>query len=545
MEINSPLSIAGGQTIQFTYDSLDQLRSRTVGANTTTYFTDPLGRYETAANGESVDTVKFDSADRPMVEVTCRVLVSGNPAQCFRDSSVYEVRDLRDTLTVSAPGLWSTRTATYHYDVHMLLDALTNFGGEQQTFTYTGELLDSTRNFVALNNLKLTYNHTQWLHTMSGLQFSDTTLSRSVGSTAGYDSIGRVTGHYHGRGATPDTVRTAAFDHGGRLLQYGDTAFTWADSACTVNQSYTKLGELCDYSKLLSAGSVTGASYAYDAVGNRDDGTNGIDPGSRLRRWQNFRMTYDADGNLTVKQVLKADTTKVSVTDSLFWSATGQLDSLHVADSTGLQTTRTTYGYDAWGRRVRFKFGTSGGNVQRYLWDGNDLVFRTDTLGALTGYWTFYPTGELQSHGKCCNGDTTLYYVTDALHNIAATIKSAGGGSYVLYNQLRYDPFGHRTLTGHPTGGDRAVVQGGLLRWRGGPLFDGGALLRPRRRPLHLGGPDRARGWDQPVHVRGKRSRERVRSERDLFVLPMHHERGEGDPGSLFRRHPRFSRREL
>jgi len=109
--------------------------------------------------------MKVDSLAAPMVEISCRVI--GNATQCFRDSSVYEIRDLRTKLMVTAPGLWATHTASYHYDSHMLLDTLTSFTGEKETITYTGELLDSTGRSSRSTISKLTYNHTQWLHTMS------------------------------------------------------------------------------------------------------------------------------------------------------------------------------------------------------------------------------------------------------------------------------------------------------------------------------------------------------------------------------------------
>lgn len=609
------------QTIGFTYDSLDHVRSRVVATDTARYFTDPLGRYVTAANRESVDTLKADSAGRALVEITCRVLVSGAAAQCFRDSSVYELRDLRTKLMVSAPGLWSspaTLTAAYHYNGNMLLDSITNFVGEKQTFTYGGELRDSTRTFLALNNLTLTYGHPPWVGGTSALTLSDANYNSLLGSAYAYDTLSRVTTHYHGTLATPDTVRFLA-DSAGRLVRAADTSYTWSSAACSLGI----LGQSCDYTRVLSKSAVgMPATFYYDSVGNRKDSPTqgyGADPGNRLRRLGYVRMDYDLDGSLTRKRILNpSDTTRVVRTDSLFWSATGQLDSLHNADSLGNPRLRISWGYDAFGRQVRQSvrglspqsndfatgnvinavggtvqvtlnpgnaydntyavnysvsvtiygssstYGTAtlvvaietndgGGWVQRatptyrcgylsgpppypdtncpwnhepqsitvtglgpntnirlraasfstdngaggsfavrggdgtayhgvtytsnilasttrFLWDGDNLSFKLDTLGRWVAFWTFYPgTQEPQSvtTTDCSSGTCTpfdnFYYVTDALHNTVALIRS---NPNQVYNQFRYGPLGDSLAVTGPT------ANTGSLRYKGA-FYDG------------------------------------------------------------------------
>jgi len=459
-----------GQTIAFTYDSLDQVRSRVVGTDTTRYFADPLGRYVAVANRESIDTLKADSAGRPMVEISCRVLVSGAAAQCFRDSSVYERRDLRTNLIVSAPGLWpppTTLTTTYHYNANMLLDTLTNFVGEKQTFTYGGELRDSTRTFLAMNNLTFSYGHPPWLQGPSSLRLSDATYDRLLGLAYSYDTLNRVTKHHHGILATPDTVRSLLYS-AGRLVKAADTSYTWSAAACSLGI----LGESCDYSRVQSKSAVgTPATFYYDSIGNRKDSPTqgyGVDAGNRLRRLGYVRMDYDLDGNLTRKRILNpSDTTKVFRTDSLFWSATGQLDSLHSRDSLGVLILRISWGYDGIGRQVR---QSVPGNTTRFLWDGDNLTFKLDSLGLWVAFWTLYPgTQEPQSvtttdcsSGSCSPFDN-FYYVTDALHNAVALMRS---NPYQLYNQFRYGPFGDSLAATGP------AVNAGHLRYKGA-YYDG------------------------------------------------------------------------
>lgn len=468
-----------GQTIQFTYDSLDQLRTRVVGTDTTRFFIDPLGRYAAVSNRESVDTLKMDAAGRPTVEISCRVLTTGSASQCFRDSSVYDIRDLRTKLVATAPGLleggapWPTHTASYHYDNHMLLDTLTNFSGEKQALTYGGELQDSTRKFLALNNLTATYGRyhfSPFIPHSATLSFSDAALTQQLGVAYSFDTLSRVTKYNHGTLARPDTIRSFGYT-AGRLGAVADTAHWWWADGCSL----WMLGERCDQAQVQSKTAVgMPTTFHYDSVGNRKDAPSqvyGSDPGNRLRRLGLVRLDYDLDGNVVRKRVLKAsDTTQALRMDSLFWNAVGQLDSLRSRDSMGTLTLRITWGYDGLGRQVRQSVGS---DTTRYLWDGDTRIFKLNSLGSRLAYWTYYPgTHEPQSvaflncdvsQGGCFFH--TLYYVTDALHNTVALLKS-DGSSPVVYSQFRYGPFGDSLGV---TGND---VNAGHLRYKGA-FYDG------------------------------------------------------------------------
>lgn len=439
----NPVSVVNrrGQTIQFAYDSLGQVRRRIVGTDTTKYFTDPLGRFTAVANRESVDTLRLDATGRPMVAVSCRVLASGSAAQCFRDSSTYTITNLRNKIMVTAPGLWSTHTASFFYNsAHLLIDSMINFTGQTQLLGYGTELTDSTRTFRAMGNLVMNYGHykyTPWDRAKAGVFFSAPALTGKVGSAYAYDTLGRVVRHYRGSVTQPDTSRSLVYS-AGRLAASADTSHASWSVACY----FWHLGERCDGSST-KASVGAASSFSYDSVGNRKDSPGqvyAVDPGNRLRRFGYFRMDYDFDGNLTRKRALNpADTSTVLWTDSLFWSATGDLDSLHRANSSGVQTLRISWGYDGQGRQVRQS--GPGATTTRFIWDGSDLIFKLDSLGSRLAYWTFYPgTGLPQSVGFT-PGDSTLYYVTDALNNTVALLKDSSA-TYQVYTQFRYGPFG-------------------------------------------------------------------------------------------------------
>jgi len=434
-----------GQTIQFTYDSLDQPRSAIIGSDTTKFFADPAGQYTAVSNRESADTVRFDTADRVLWQISCRVLSTGSSAQCFRDSSAYSNRDLRTALVMSAPSLWGSSqfTVGYHYTYYGRLDTLTNFAGEKALISYTPEFLEQSRTLLGLNSLQVSNSSSYiWTHRTDEIQLSDTGLNRALGWGYRYDALGRVDQLKHGRFTLPDTIRTLTYDPASQLTSYADIAYTYStqvDSNCTRSLA----GDPCpDTSLIQNEQPGPSGSYAYDSVGNRKDPgapAGGLDPANRLRRWQYLRMDYDATGNLIAKRTLKAsDTTQVLRRDSLFWNAVGRLDSLHTRDSVG-GLTRVGFGYDGWGRRIRKSTASA---TSRYLWDGDALVMQLDTLGNRMAEYTYYPgTDNPESVRRHDRGDTTYYYLQDNPGKIVALLKKTGSTTAIA-NHYAYDPFG-------------------------------------------------------------------------------------------------------
>jgi RHS repeat-associated protein len=433
-----------GQTIQFTRDSLDQARFVIVGTDTTKFFAHPLGRFRTVSNRESVDTVKADTAGRPIWEISCRVLAGGSSAKCFRDSSAYHRRDFRVKLVARADSVWGVgvqRTVGWQYDSASSLKALTGFGGDSTTFGYNVELMMSGITLGGLNGLGVSYEY-PWSHVTDIIQMSDSTVNASLGRSYNFDGGMRIEGRYHGSAGTPDWNRTYSYDMRGQLLGYVDSTHTYApNGGCSRHFQ----GEEC--SGYQTSTWVGSGSYAYDSLGNRKDSataTGGIDPGNRLRRLKNLRMDYDAAGNLTVKRTLKpSDTTQVARRDSLFWSAIGLLDSVHTRDSLGVLT-RHGYGYDGWGRRVRKTVGTV---TARSLWDGGSLLMDLDSAGGRVAEYTYYPGADNpQSVLRHYSGaDTTFYYVKDLPGNITGLVKRTGTG-ITIANQYDYTPFGEFTI---------------------------------------------------------------------------------------------------
>jgi hypothetical protein len=124
-------------------------------------------------------------------------------------------------------------------------------------------------------------------------------------------------------------------------------------------------GETCSRR---SATLVYPYAYTWDVNGNPSGAGITVGPGNRLlARYYGDTLTYDADGNYTKHR-------------QYHWNALGQL--------TSVGTSMASFGYDAWGRRVRVG---SGGYATRFLYDGAQALVELDTLGHPTAEYSFYP----------------------------------------------------------------------------------------------------------------------------------------------------------
>jgi RHS repeat-associated protein len=112
------------------------------------------------------------------------------------------------------------------------------------------------------------------------------------------------------------------------------------------------------------------------------------------------------------------------------WNALGQLTSVSNIPSTA------SYGYDAWGRRVRITVGTSSTG---FLYDGVQALVEVDTAGHTTAEYSFYP-GRDHPHSVQLGGASGTNYAvaTDGLGNVTGLISDADS----VPNWYRYDPFG-------------------------------------------------------------------------------------------------------
>jgi YD repeat-containing protein len=336
------------QTVVFSYDALDHMTSRIADGVTTTYQTDPLLRFRSAANPESSDTLKWDAAGRPQSEIT---ILAGTR---YERRSSYEIRDLRTSLEMVSP--WDD-TISYRYNLNMLLDTLIDLRSGRTTLRYNADLILDT---IALappgllislipqpNHVysQITYPNDAFTNSLVGLEFA--TNSRGL-----IDAHGKVGW---------DTSWTTLHDPLGRVSEFLSQPFTF-DSF-----------------------------YTYDKVGNRKDLGRHVIAGNRLDTFNGDSLFYDADGNLTKRRRGAADVQR------LYWNSLSQLIAVWTSGSDSI-----TLGYDGFGRRVR---KTSPLQTVRYLWDNDDLLAELNVSGTRSVEYAYYP-GVDRPHSMRRNGPT-------------------------------------------------------------------------------------------------------------------------------------------
>ncbi len=395
----------GADTITFTYDSLNQTRTRVAEGQTTAFFADPLGRFAATANGESIDTLKVDDAGRAEYEISVR---SGTR---YELRSTYNVRDLRTKLKIQAP--WAD-SITYHYNVSMGLDTITSLGGGITAVSYNNEMQPTNVSFaaVAVSSSRVFPS----THTPSDITYNNPTINAAIGAKYGYTSVGLMADQFR-VGAASDSGRDFSFDGLGRLTGYRDytvqpTDCDWWDPEHYICLSSSKV---VHYSE----------TYTYDKVGNRTDLGAVADTGNRLIKFNGDSLFYDDDGNLVKRRRNGQDIQR------LYWNSLGQLTAVW-----NIGADSVNFGYDGFGRRARKSTATA---TARYVHDGDDLFLEVDGAGNRVAEYTYYPgIDQPLSVRRGGAGGSVYYFVQDFPGNVRGLV-TAGAA---LANQYRYKPFG-------------------------------------------------------------------------------------------------------
>jgi len=177
-----------------------------------------------------------------------------------------------------------------------------------------------------------------------------------------HDEMGRLISQRAGRGAQPAVAREYVWRRDGQLTQMTDK-YTG-----DYRYEYDALGRMTR---------ARDEHFAFDPAHNllSEAQTQPLQD-NRLRVYEDKRWSYDSFGNVTRKQSGRH-------TDQLFiWNAEHQLTE-SVSARNGTEQ-RTTYGYDAFGRRSwkRDAFG-----ITRFIWEGNRLL--SEVRGSRQHIWVY------------------------------------------------------------------------------------------------------------------------------------------------------------
>ena len=302
-------------------------------------------------------------------------------------------------------------TVSYTYDAASNRVSMTDPEGTVTTYTY-----DTLNRLNGLGN--------SWAGTFG---FGYDALSRrtsltrpnGVNTSYSYDSLSHLLSVAHQAGSNTLDGASYTYDAAGNRLSKTDLL-----ANVTSNYAYDNIYQLTG----VTQGTSTTESYSYDAVGNRLSSV-GVSPYSynssnELTATPSGSYTYDHNGNM----LTRPDGAQFS------WDYSNRLTQVVLPNGGGT----VTFKYDPFGRRIQKS--VPAGTVN-YLYDGPNLIEEVDGGSNVLARYTQSPAideplSELRS-------GTTSYYQADGL----ASATSLSGSSGTLVSTYVYDSFGKPTAT--------------------------------------------------------------------------------------------------
>ncbi|EOD3498798.1 RHS repeat-associated core domain-containing protein [Cronobacter malonaticus] len=237
-------------------------------------------------------------------------------------------------------------------------------------------------------------------------------LHREVRRTQGtisseyvHDEMGRLVSQRAGRNGKIAVARDYAWRRDGQLLQMVDKY--------TGEHRY-------DYDALGRLTRAREEHFAFDPAHNllSDNGAAPLHD-NRLRVYEDKRWDYDNFGNVTAKHIARHTTQRFR------WNAEHQLaESVTVRNGA---EQRTTYGYDAFGRRS-WKQDAFG--VTTFVWDGNRLL--SESRGGHSHLWiyeddSFAPLAQISLGKGDTEHDAEVYWYHNDVSGMPRELTGAGG----------------------------------------------------------------------------------------------------------------------
>ena len=180
-------------------------------------------------------------------------------------------------------------------------------------------------------------------------------------------------------------------------------------------------------------GSAVLPAYAYDAAGNRSESwaqpTQG--PGNRLLRFKNYALSYDRNGNDTLKAGLGTSGPWTSTdTTRMAWNALGQLVRVERWNAGGAHTVDSLF-YDALGRRVAKKLNST---TTWYVYDGDQVVMDVTTGSTLLAEYAYLGSSNLL--GMRTPSDTLVAITTPPNGTVVGLARARDGAEMKRYPVL-------------------------------------------------------------------------------------------------------------
>jgi RHS repeat-associated protein len=440
---------ANNGTTNYGYDSESNLTTITDAAgNPTTFQHDPYGRVTQVAFPSSwAETYSYDLNGNLLTKTDRNghtISYSYDFLNLLRGKSypdgtaVSYTYDLANRLeAVSDP----TGTYQFSYDnmgrVFQPIVAYSFIPGKSFTLVNAYDANSNRTSMIDPQAAKTTYTYdslnrltTLTYPTRTNYTFSYDALSRrtqltrpnSVNTNYQYDTLSRLTSILHQKSTTTLDGATYLYDAAGNR-----TSKTDKRTNVTSTFGYDPLYELTQ----VQQGATTTESYGYDAVGNRLSSI-GVSPYSynssnELTSTPTATYTYDKNGNMLTK-------TDSTGTTQYNWDFENRLSSVVLPGSGGT----VSFKYDPFGRRIQ---KTSSSGTTNYVYDGANTLEEVDGAGNVLARYVQSP-GVDQPLSET-RGSTTSYYQADGL----GSVTSLSNSSAALANTYTYDSYGKLTTS--------------------------------------------------------------------------------------------------
>ncbi|WP_017324319.1 RHS repeat-associated core domain-containing protein [Synechococcus sp. PCC 7336] len=394
-----------GRQTAYSYDSLDRL--------TQERFLDDAGTaveqidYTYDAASQLIGISDFDSSYTYRYDAAGRLTRSDN------------------TGTAGIP----TFTLDYTYDavgnrlsVTDSIDAVET-GVERFTYDSLDRVIDITQTGAAVSDKRVSYTYDAASQLIGVETFNDLAGTQvAIATTHSFDAAGRLANITHtDAGGTVLADYTYSFDAANRI-----TAIQSLDglSSFSYDASGQQLEGNFDFQ--------TDESFSFDATGNRTNTGNIVGPNNQLLEDENFTYAYDAEGNRTQR----TDKATGEVTQYEY-DHRNRLTSAITLDSSGNETGRAEYTYDALDRRIG---RTVEGQTERYLYDGSDIALVTYESGEVTQRF-LHSTSIDRVVAQEDGAGNVLYALSDHQNTVRDIADSTG----TVVNHLTFDSFGNIT----------------------------------------------------------------------------------------------------
>ncbi len=390
-----------GQRLDVTYDSLSRMLTRTDVAS------GAVDRFSYSADGltsGSSNANAYATTETDVMRGTSSTTINEDGVQYVNGQTTNPSFNVPDTSTVTAPIFGGAIPSRRVVATDPLLGALgaVSLGGHLVTFGYNYRL-DARTSTVYVPPTEFTPGSTRAdsYAPLTGLltetSFNVAAVDSVLHRAYGYDVAGRLTSeqlainYFRDGDGARERERQFSYDSLGRLtgvtVRRG-TCMPWpSDSTATDSLSSS-------FGWHYTCGAVqadSGATYSYDAVGNRTDHNALTVAGNRLIKFNGDTITYDDDGNMTSRY---SPTTGAS--RQYAWDASGKLDSTIVVSApdpqTGVRTTMVErYFYDANGQLVHLQHGYIVNGALVYADSSeNWAVYQGDQISELVQSSTYY-----------------------------------------------------------------------------------------------------------------------------------------------------------